>query len=207
MLKQPVTYEDFEGLTRTDDFYFNLSRTELMEHMDELTPRLEKLQEAFSEEPRSLTTEEVAELLSLVKRLIELSYGERSSDGRKFHKSPIIFEDFKASAAYDAFVWSLFENPEKAVSFMTGILPKQLLDQAQQLQANPAAQVESGEDEAPSKVDDRPAYVRENREPTNKELQMMSRSELLRAMQWKSDLLNRNTFEEERRHLSLEGKD
>ena len=31
MLKKPITYTDYNGVERTEDFYFNLSKAELME--------------------------------------------------------------------------------------------------------------------------------------------------------------------------------
>ena len=31
MLKKTITYEDFNGVERKEDFYFNLSKAEIME--------------------------------------------------------------------------------------------------------------------------------------------------------------------------------
>ena len=45
MLKKTVTYEDFNGVERTEDFYFNLTEAELVDmDMDENNGLAEKLQ-------------------------------------------------------------------------------------------------------------------------------------------------------------------
>lgn len=193
MLKQTVMYEDFDGNPASEVLYFNLSRSELMELLPELLPEVQRLQAMFEGVQRDLTTDEVQTLLNFVKRLVELSYGERSADGKRFHKSIGLFEDFKQTAVYDEFLMGLFEDPNKANAFMTGVLPKQLLEEVQKTQSSPTPQVEESvpalsvvKDE-PVK-DDTPAYMREMREPTSKELQAMSRSELIEAMKWKSEL-------------------
>lgn len=128
MLKQDIAYKDFDDNLRQDALYFNITKSELMENLD-LKPQLEELGDILSGPPRELTESEVLKILAVVKRLVELAYGERSADGTRFRKSSEIWEDFKSSMAYDAFIMSLFENPEAAVKFMTGILPKDLLAQ------------------------------------------------------------------------------
>jgi len=146
MLKKTIQYEDFNGTNQTENLYFNVSKSELTDHL-ELVDEVEGLQAMIEGEPRELTTEEVRRLLDLVKKLIKMSYGRRSEDGSRFRKNDEIWEDFTASAAYDAFLMSLFENPEEAVSFIVGIMPGDLIEQAQketgiQLDGRPVETVE-----------------------------------------------------------------
>lgn len=130
MLKQVVKFTNYNDEEDSETLYFNLNKVEVADMLDWI-PRLNRFIEVTDGPERTLTTEEVKEFLSIVKSLIELSYGVRSEDGKHFRKSPEIFAEFKESAAYDAFVFSLFEDTEAAMSFMRNVLPKELRIEAQ----------------------------------------------------------------------------
>lgn len=133
MIKQTVSYTDYNNQPQVEDHYFHATKAELLDHMD-IKPQLEALQrrlEGDNGEVRELREDEVMEILQLVKRLIRMSYGQRSKDGKNFYKGDDIWREFESSAAYDAMLFALFENPEKAFAFMSGIMPKDLLEQAQ----------------------------------------------------------------------------
>ena len=130
MLKETVSYEDFDGNKQIETLYFNLSKTELMEQRD-LRGRLQKALDIFEGEKRDLTEDEIYIFLDLIKELIRISYGVRSEDGKRFSKTDKVFDDFRFSAAYDAYLFSLFENPEKVTKFVQGILPKGLREEAE----------------------------------------------------------------------------
>lgn len=145
MIKQTTSYTDYNGDPQVDDLYFHATKAELLDHLD-LKPQLEQLQRRLTSEDgetRELKDDEVREILDLVKRLVRLSYGERSKDGKKFYKSDDIWKEFEASAAYDATLFALFENPQKAFAFMSGIMPKDIMEQAeaQQKLDNPSRPV------------------------------------------------------------------
>ena len=126
MLKQSVSYVDFDDNECVETLYFNLTKTELTDNLD-MKDELEKIQKDFTGEPkRNLEEHEVRRILELVKTFMRLSYGIRSEDGKRFIKTPEIWTEFTQTAAYDAFLFGLFENPANALSFMTGILPKDL---------------------------------------------------------------------------------
>lgn len=191
MLKELVKYTDYNDVEQEETLYFNLTKTELADMLD-LKPRLEAWSKMTTGPDRDLTDPEIKEMLAIVKFLIEKSYGQRSEDGKHFRKSQQIFDDFSQSAVYDAFVFGMFQFPERAIEFMMGILPKGLedpalaeakknaLDIAEQLQTARGAEVV--ELPQPSIEDsETPAYIRENREPTREELQNMSKEEMQRA--------------------------
>lgn len=134
MLKQEITYDDFDDVTRTATLHFNISKSELADNLH-LQPRLEKMSETFAGPPRTLNKDEVRDILELVKTFMKLAYGIRSEDGKRFRKNPEIWADFQDSAEYDAFLMSLFEDPEKAVNFMINIMPKDLIAQVRSDQA------------------------------------------------------------------------
>ncbi|QXO14078.1 hypothetical protein SEA_ALAINAMARIE_54 [Gordonia phage AlainaMarie] len=130
MLKQSVSYTDFDDNDTTETLYFNLTKTELADNLD-LEDELKEIQKDFTGQGnRTLEKHEIRRVLELVKTFMRLSYGVRSSDGKRFIKTDQIWEEFTQTAAYDAFLFSLFQEPEKAFAFMIGILPKDARDAA-----------------------------------------------------------------------------
>lgn len=130
MLKQVVKYTNYNGQEDTETLFFNINRVELAELLD-LLPQLEAFIENIGTEEREVTIPEIKEILSIIKTLIKVAYGERSEDGKHFRKSEEIFTDFSQSAVYDAFVMSLFDNGgEGAMKFMIEVLPKDLQGEA-----------------------------------------------------------------------------
>lgn len=202
MLKESIKYTDFDDVEQSEMLYFNLTKTEMMDMLD-MQPRLEAYSKISDEtEARKLTPTEIKELLAIIKELIEKAYGVRSEDGKHFRKSPAIFDDFRQTAVYDAFVFGLFENPERAINFMIGILPKGLDDDAiEQVREDATAELKAMDKTAevqdiplPGHVPtldatdkEVPAYLREDREPTRAELGKMTPDQLSAAFQKKLD--------------------
>lgn len=118
MLKRDITYEDFDGDSVTETFYFNLSKSEIIE--------LEVAYQGGLQETlqRIIKTNDQKRLIEEFKRIILLSYGERSDDGRRFIKSDELREAFSQTAAYDSLFIELATNAESASVFIKGIIPK-----------------------------------------------------------------------------------
>lgn len=130
MYKKTVTYEDlFSGREITEAHYFHVSKTRLMRNMD-IKDDLESFQNRIEGDERELTTAEKKEILELIERLVKISWGYRTEDGR-FSQSALAYEAFVESPAYDAIIFSIFESNTSAVEFFTGILPKDLQADAQ----------------------------------------------------------------------------
>lgn len=171
MLKKTVKYLDFDDQPQEETLYFNITMTEFTDHMD-LAERVEKLDAIMKEERREMTTAEVKSVLDLVKELVYLSYGVRSADGKRFSKKDENgvprWHEFVETAVYDTFVYSLFVNPQEAVDFVIGVLPADLRAEARK--SVEAQLAPKAVEDAPVEKDNRPAWVRENREPTQQEL-------------------------------------
>lgn len=176
MLTKTITFKDFLDQEVSETLYFNLTKTELADMLD-IMPRLEEIQTLISGlNGRDLTTEEIRLLVDLIKHLVEKSYGVRSSDGKRFDKSPGVFADFVSTAAYDAFVWGLFTDGAVGfLDFMNGIFPQDLIEGSEM--ATVLAELPK---------DERPVWIRENREPTQREVAQMSTDELREAYARKS---------------------
>lgn len=118
MLKKTITYEDYNGLTRTEPYYFNLTESELAEMEVEVDGSMSKrLQEVVDANDGRLIMENF-------KMFIKKSYGIKSDDGRRFEKSEKISNEFLQTAAYDALFHELITNPKAGADFVNGILPK-----------------------------------------------------------------------------------
>ena len=120
MFKKTITYTNFNGEEITEDFFFNLSKSEIAKSNFSTAGGIENLL-------RKLVNEKNIQSLSdLFTDFIGRSYGIRSDDGKFFRKSPEIRADFENSAAYDTLYMELLTSPESAVEFLKGVLPSDL---------------------------------------------------------------------------------
>lgn len=191
MLKQTVTYTDYNDADNVETLYFNITKTELLEFSDELMPRLEAWQGVAADDARKLTEKETRELLWIVKFLVRKAYGKRTADGTRFIKSDEIYEEFTQMAVYDEFLFGLFQNPDKMIAFMTTILPKDLVDEAKKTQAAtdvaplPGADGGGGGEAKTVEQASAPRYILEDRDPTPAEVAVMTREEMQEAFRIK----------------------
>lgn len=124
MLKKTITYEDFNGNTRTEDFYFNLTQAEVVEMQLSTSGGFDKMLTNI------INAQDEPSLIKEFKKIIKASYGVKSSDGRKFIKNDEVFEDFASTEAYAKLFVELATNDEAASEFVNGIMPKQFLLEA-----------------------------------------------------------------------------
>lgn len=120
MIKKTVTYTDYNGNERTEDFRFNLNRNELLKLQS-------KYPEGFDKRMQKIVSENNAEeMLNVFEYLLLSSYGIKSEDGSRFDKSEEISNTFKSSPAYDIIFMELANNEEEASKFINGIIPANL---------------------------------------------------------------------------------
>lgn len=117
MIKKTLTYTDFNGVERTEDFYFNLTKAELTE--------MELSQEGGLEAliHRIINAKDQRVIVSTFKNLVLKAYGEKSEDGRRFMKSPEITANFVATAAYSEIFMELATDENAASEFVNGVIP------------------------------------------------------------------------------------
>lgn len=117
MFKTTINYVDFDGVSREEDLYFNLTKMEMMDL--ELS-----VEGGFSNKLQELLNNNNSfEMFEIIKTFINKSYGVKSDDGRKFIKNDEVLNDFLQSAVYDEFVTSLITNEDNMNSFIIGIMP------------------------------------------------------------------------------------
>lgn len=121
MIKKTITYQDYNGVARAEDFYFNLNRAEVIE-LEAATPGGLK---HFLEE--MVQTKDNHKLIEFVKELIRMSYGVKSPDGKYFTKTEESWTAFRYSEAFVELFLELGNNAEAATEFVNGIIPQEIL--------------------------------------------------------------------------------
>lgn len=124
MLKKPITYEDYDGKIVTEDFYFNLSKTEMMELEANTPGGIKATLEGI------VASQDVKSIMEWFKKLVLASYGVKSDDGRRFIKNAQIIEEFQQTPAWDALFFELATDTQAAIAFTNGIMPKDLQEAA-----------------------------------------------------------------------------
>ena len=120
MIKKTITYEDFDGQTRTEDFYFNLTKAELTEMELSMNGGLSQLLEKIVKE------NDQKQIVEYFKKIVLGAYGVKSLDGRQFMKNDEIRESFASTAAYSEIFMELATDADAASAFVNGIIPKSL---------------------------------------------------------------------------------
>lgn len=124
MLKKTMTFVDFDGNERTETFYFNLSKAELIRLEMGETGGLQKfLDKIVSEVDNS-------KIYNMFEKIVIMSYGEKSLDGKRFMKTDEIRQAFMDTNAYSDLIVELVSNAEAAANFINAVIPHDLAEQA-----------------------------------------------------------------------------
>ena len=117
MVKKTIAYTDYNGTERKEDFYFNLSKAELMEMEMSISGGLTEMIN------KVVAAQDAPTIIKVFKDLILKSYGEKSADGKRFVKNDEIREAFSQTEAYSELFMELATNPDEAAKFIAGIMP------------------------------------------------------------------------------------
>ncbi len=131
MLKKSITYTDFNDVEQTETFTFHLSPPKLMEletsYPGGLAAHMERLQKS----------NDGAQALELFQKMIKLSIGEVSEDGKRFVQNDEILNNFVESNAYTVLWLELGSSEKVAAQFFNGIVPQDLAAQIDKVQGGP----------------------------------------------------------------------
>ena len=126
MLKKTITYNDYNDVERTEDFYFNLSKAEIMEMEMGTTGGLAEMINKI------VQTQDAPAIIKVFKDLILKAYGERSADGKRFEKkNGSLAEAFAETEAYSQLFMELATDADAAARFVNGIIPKDMQQDVQ----------------------------------------------------------------------------
>lgn len=124
MIKKTITYIDsFDGQTRTEDFYFNLTKAELTELEFSIPGGFDSIRKQI-EDQLSEGRVVMGALLEAYKLIITKAVGYKSLDGKRFIKNKDYTEAFIASDAYSELIIELLnvENETSITEFFDGVL-------------------------------------------------------------------------------------
>ena len=117
MYVKEIEYTDFNGVTRKEKFYFNLTKAEILDmelgKTGGLTEYIQKI----------LAAQDTPEIMALFKKLLLKSYGVKSDDGRRFIKNDQIREDFEQTQAFSDLYMILALDDNEAAKFVNAIVP------------------------------------------------------------------------------------
>lgn len=122
MLKKTIKYEDYNGVERNEDFYFNLTKAELYQ--------MELGVDGGFEEyiMKIIKAQDLKTIIDLFKKIILQSYGEKSADGKMFIKTTddgvSLANRFAQTEAFSELYMELATSDTAAAAFIKGIMPK-----------------------------------------------------------------------------------
>lgn len=136
MLKKTISFVDYDGHERKEDYYFNLDEGEIMEMELSVSGGFSTMVAKVVAEDRH------PELFKIFKEMVLKSYGEKSGDGRYFMKEDengySLARKFMQTKAYSALMMELTNDGKAAAEFVNGIMPA---DMAAKYSAKPAPAV------------------------------------------------------------------
>ena len=129
MLKETITYKDYNDNERTEDFYFHLTKAEITEMEMSITGGLTEMIN------RVVASQDVPAIIKIFKDLILKAYGEKSPDGKRFMKvdkdgTPLSI-GFSQTEAYSQLFMKLATDANAAANFINGIMPADIVEQNQ----------------------------------------------------------------------------
>ena len=120
MLKKIITYTDYNGVERTEPFYFNLSKAELMEMELGVTGGMTEMLNKI------IAAKDAPSLMKTFKEMIMKAYGVKSDDGKRLIKSEELSTAFTQTEAYSVLFMELITDDKAAADFVNGIIPNEI---------------------------------------------------------------------------------
>lgn len=117
MLKKTITYTDYNGVERKEDFYFNLTKAEIMEMEMSISGGLTEMIN------RIVAAQDAPAIIKVFKELVLKAYGVKSPDGKRFIKSDELATEFAQTEAYSQLFMELATDADAASAFVNGIVP------------------------------------------------------------------------------------
>lgn len=178
MFKKTIVFEDFDGNTQSRDFYFHISKADLLSlatGADDFQARINRI----------IAADDGGAILHELREIIKMSVGVRSEDGQRFIKDAEAQSTLLDSPAYDELLMELGTNAGACSDFITKLIPEKMQREMQEQMKKNATNAAPDPFKEPE--DTRPAYMKEHRHPREDEMATMSTDELRMAMAWMRD--------------------
>ena len=116
MTKETITYTDLNGVQRTEDFYFDLSKPEIVKMQASAKGGYDVQLKSIAASPNG------ALIMEFFENFIKTAYGEKSDDGRRFMKSEEISRGFMETPAYEVLFEKLVTDAGAASEFVNRVM-------------------------------------------------------------------------------------
>ena len=131
MYQKQMTYTDYSGNERTEEFCFNLTKAECLELEMSTEGEMEQMLR------RIIAAQDMPTIIKTFKQIILNSYGEKSPDGKRFVKSKELAEAFSQTEAYSDLFIELSTNAEAASIFINAVVPEEKIQPAGNVESFP----------------------------------------------------------------------
>jgi len=166
MFKKTIAFKDFNDVQQTQDFYFHLSKAELLGMAADGKAMMERIQ-------RLIDSNDGRAIIAEFREIIKDAAGVRSEDGSRFIKTEEAKSVLMDSPAFDELLMELATNADAAAEFVRQLIPQSMQDEMLK-----KLKKDGAPDPFAEKEDNRPAWMKEHRNPTDEEVKNMSREEL-----------------------------
>lgn len=123
MFKKTITYKDWNGEERTEDFRFNLSKTDIQLLNASMPGGL------FNYMKTIYDAKDIPKMMEFFVELIMKAYGEISPDGRRFVKDKEVSKAFQETVAFDEIFQWLFNEKGAINEFLLKTVPVELSEE------------------------------------------------------------------------------
>lgn len=117
MIEKTISFTDYNGVKRTETHYFNLNKAEVVQMEIETPGGMQKYIEDI------IAAQNAPELIRTFKKILDMSYGVKSPDGREFIKNEEVLNKFRQTEAYSDLYMELVQDEKAAADFIKGVLP------------------------------------------------------------------------------------
>jgi len=121
MLKKSIKYTDYNGQERTEDFFFHLTKAEILEMEMGIAGGLTETIKQI------VAAQDTPSIIKIFKDVVLKAYGEKSADGKRFIKvndaGVPLSVAFSQTEAYSQLFMELATDADAAAKFMNGIVP------------------------------------------------------------------------------------
>lgn len=120
MLTREFTYDDFDGKSVTETWYFHLSKPDIIkfdaDYKEGLTGILTEMTK----------TQDKKTILEMFEKIVRLAVGKKSEDGRRFVKTEALADEFFQTPAWEQLFMDLLQGTMDGAEFIKGIMPRDL---------------------------------------------------------------------------------
>lgn len=127
MLKKTITCTNFNGIETTEDYWFNLTESEILEMQLGTAGGLD---ESIKQIVAGM---DLPNIVKFFKDFVLKSYGIKSPDGKRFIKNDKIREEFSQTNAYNKLFMELAFDDNAAAEFIDGVIPKDVADKMSEI--------------------------------------------------------------------------